>query len=370
MVSKHPDRSAARLRELTDRNKRDAPLVRLPPDLFQKILVQDTGSVITHTNFVLCKSLLPATKRALYTDCQLFSVKRLAQFAAALLHNPSLLHHVEDFGLTYRPHEIVAGPGLVLDLWQLLPSLRGVFLMARTLLSTILSNGFVEHPVYAHVQRLEIALLADNEGTEDLRGDEDACVLAICLAMPRIEALKISGNYATLPIEFLNLSPARVLIGGDCPNYVDYGYPKIADVRWHLPRLRTVQLCGNIVSPGTFLLLQDLPFLEHVALNEHTQLDKSSLLDLIRSVELEHLHINICACGDVLSPKKLGQHSAPRALGVPRWPRKLGYFDAQEVIAAARKKGVCVAGSIVCAVRCCGGVGGDQCGARRWYGDP
>ncbi|GAA6010063.1 hypothetical protein JCM10207_007541 [Rhodosporidiobolus poonsookiae] len=195
--------------------------------------------------------------------------------------------------------------------------------------------------------------------------------LALCSlsAHPRL-----NDDLDVLPTSLVNL---RIELGPTCPVAPSSSRPPIPhldpSVLVRLPNLSHLHLSGNVLLPPDLLRLRALPRLVSLTLGEHVALAAEPLAAWVfadtyaapgdRVSPLAFLTLNVCVCppwsSDALARHRQRQRGDASLRA--RWPAKLPREKAGDVVRAARKAGIVVDGSLVCALKMCDEEDGHEC---------
>ncbi|BGP17535.1 hypothetical protein JCM10213v2_005568 [Rhodosporidiobolus nylandii] len=212
-------------------------LLSLPPAVLRLILISaEPERTVLHSNFLLCKDLLPYTLEALYNNCQILGAEHVAYFAAALIADPKKLALVRYFGVSardydpvlwgasngsrgsgqiidvgagpYQPTKVVVGFGLIKELVRAMPHLDELTLFGKAFVANVLTVRFLTKEPMPTVRTIILWIKEDEDWTEP----DDRTVLHKISLIPSLSRLYLNLNRNTqLPIDLLNFYPSSSL---------------------------------------------------------------------------------------------------------------------------------------------------------------
>ncbi|BGP17481.1 hypothetical protein JCM10213_004423 [Rhodosporidiobolus nylandii] len=211
--------------------KKPFPLLRLPPAVLARIFSFE--DVVTLSNLILCRALLPHTLTGLYDTVRLARPSDLARFCASLVMRPELLSAVSFLfvgtGRTgggawmrngsegaldsllakggaeasvYDPDEVVGSIELLQNLLQRLPLLTYLRVSGVALVVPIFSPSFLISEPFPRLHELTVELASG----EDYDPPESIAILRSLLThLPALRALSLTGSRHQAPLTLLNL---------------------------------------------------------------------------------------------------------------------------------------------------------------------
>ncbi|GAA5907449.1 hypothetical protein JCM8208_001380 [Rhodotorula glutinis] len=223
-------------------------LPTLPPDLLLRIFQLDRA--ITLDNAVLSKALLPHTLGALASCVALSSLTRLSSFCCALERRPFLADAVEDIGLYVAtpqdvdsevewwlpasstigagqlakdrkelesrkkrpnaPERLIVGPGLLRDLFRLLPRVRFLTVVGLEVYRILLARTYLDERPFPRLDSLVLDVDADLLG-EDLRQPDDDALFANLALIPTLRCVILETSAHDLAVSSFNLAAGTYL---------------------------------------------------------------------------------------------------------------------------------------------------------------
>ncbi|GAA5941689.1 hypothetical protein JCM3775_003635 [Rhodotorula graminis] len=241
-------RSPAKARPPQRRKTTRCILPTLPPDLLQRIFRHDRA--ITLDNAALSKALLPHTLSALAYSVQLWSLTTLTSFCCALERRPFLVDGVEHVELAVArpedvdadvewwtpasssagagqlaksrkelasrkkrpqvPEQLVVGPGLLRDLFRLLPRMRTLRAVGLEVYRILLAPDYLEEKPFPRLAGIVLGVDPDYLG-EDLREPDDNALFANLSLISTLRSVILETSAHDLPVTRLNLGTATYL---------------------------------------------------------------------------------------------------------------------------------------------------------------